>query len=428
MRKYLIVMLILVFVISICVGCSVKSAQSGIKKNELSIKETKSDMDEETSLDMSTEKNTEFCDVIINTEYIPVEYRQNALIVQRSDKIKLYGLLDNKGNIVLEPEYDSLTFTLMNGKDFIKATLATDLGILYLDGKEYIEMGKYEDIVSAGDIGWLALENGKQYLLDEEGKVTTELGDIYNFCIGNKYLFKSSSVSKMMEGQGAKSCKMNQLGGDIYDLNESILISAESMNIIYYDWLVDGNMFEVTMLEGNKGIPTLIDTNGNIIAKMGDDPNNYIVDVIMDKQKIIFRNSLIPNSGLFEFDLSSKSIIETVYPNETLWDAQIIVKKTGEFYQLYKYEQLLIDERFVTYSFNDGVIWLENIDSEWGIIDYDGNIIIPFGEIGLRDSFYQDGNLPFLRSSGMFGFYTINSGNYEFHNYVIAKGRLCKSN
>jgi AAA ATPase containing von Willebrand factor type A (vWA) domain len=93
-------------------------------------------------------------EVVVNTEYIPIAYRENALIVQRSEDIELYGLLDNQGNIVIEPEYDKLSFKFMNGKDYIKATLAGETGILDLEGRECIEMGKYDDIASAGDAGW----------------------------------------------------------------------------------------------------------------------------------------------------------------------------------------------------------------------------------------------------------------------------------
>lgn len=100
-------------------------------------------------------EDSDSTEVVINTEYIPVAYRQNALIVQRSEDIELYGLLDAQGNTVIEPEYDKLEFKFMNGKDYIKATLAGNMGILDLDGKECIEMGLYDDIASAGDAGWL---------------------------------------------------------------------------------------------------------------------------------------------------------------------------------------------------------------------------------------------------------------------------------
>lgn len=34
------------------------------------------------------------------------------------------------------------------------------------DGTEYIPLGEYDEIVSAGNIGWLAKKDGKQYLLE----------------------------------------------------------------------------------------------------------------------------------------------------------------------------------------------------------------------------------------------------------------------
>lgn len=100
-------------------------------------------------------------DVVIKTKYIPGDYRPNSLIVKRNEDVEMYGLVDNEGNVILEPEYDSLSFTYMNEENYIRAKQATDFRVLFLDGTQYIKMGKYEDIVSAGNIGWPALKKGK---------------------------------------------------------------------------------------------------------------------------------------------------------------------------------------------------------------------------------------------------------------------------
>lgn len=446
MRKYVAIIIVIIF--SVCSGCGTKDNKSTDRKNET---EMQQDMDvgENEELDIGTDtdktemqKNQPSMDenaegdteklgsnnIVINTEYIPIEYRQNALIVQRSQEIGLYGLVDNQGNTVLEPEYDALSFTRMNGNDFIKATLAEDTAILDLDGKQHIEMGRFENIVSAGDIGWLALRDGKQCLLDEKGNILKEFNGTYNLCFGNKYLFRSkfNSGEEMSDGWGGDSCNLNLSLGEIYDLDENLLLSSDEMDIGLFQWLVSGDVFGTEDMLGvviiGAGLK-LIDMEGKIIAEVGD-VNTNIIEPIINEQKIILRHSLEPTENLVEFNLLTSEITATEFSHEDSWNAQIIVKQSGDFYQFYKDGELLLDERFADYSFNDGVLWLENIDSEWGIVDYSGNIIIPFGEIDSRDSFFEGGNLPILTSKGMFGFYTQDNENYEFHNYVVAEGRL----
>lgn len=423
LKNHMVIILGLFFSASMCVGCgSSQNEQSGTVQGEVATHSMVSNKETETDLSIDTE---------INTEYLPIDYRKNALIVQRSEDIELYGLVDDKGNVVLEPEYDSLKFTSMNGENYIKATLARDSGILYLNGREYIEMGQYEEIVSAGDIGWLAFQGGKQYLLDEEGEVIKELKGMYSFCIGNQYLFDSNSRQEMRDGRGDETYEIKQLSGDIYDLDENLIISAELMNIYYYDWLVGGNMFAVDILDAvesgtEKGTPTLIDLKGNIVAVLGDDPNIHIVDVMMDEQKIVLKNTLEPYENLFEYNLSSGTITDTAFKSEAAWDAQIIAENEGSFWEFYKNGKPLLDERFADYSIDNGVLWLRNIDGEWGIVDYNGKMIIPFGEIDSGGSCYRGKELSVVVSNGMFGFYVESSGGYEFHNYVVAEGRICQ--
>lgn len=381
-------------------------------------------------------ENSDLTEVIINTDYIPIAYRQNALIVQRSEDIKLYGLLDNQGNIIIEPEYDWLDFKFMNGKDYIKATLAGETGILDLEGKECVEMGKYDDIVSAGNAGWLALkwenmgneyvgiDGGKQYLLDEKGNVIKEFSGTYEMCFGSKYLFRSKnlrldgddSYRTMGDSEGGETCELKVICGEIYDLNENLLLSSSDGISLHY--LLGGNMLAATIVGPEF---KLLDMQGNVILNISDENNFEIIEPMMDEQKLILKQDM-SDKNLLEFDLTLGAMTETEFHSENEWDAQIIEKKSGDFSQLFKEGELLFDERFAQCSFRDGVLWLKNIDGEWGIADYDGNIIIPFGAIVDEDSLSENGGK--LTSRGMFGFYKEQSGNFEFHNFTVPEGRL----
>lgn len=239
-------------------------------------------------------------EVVVNTEYIPIAYRENALIVQRSEDIEFYGLLDNQGNIVIEPEYDKLSFKFMNGKDYIKATLAGETGILDLEGRECIEMGKYDDIASAGDAGWLALnsengwenmgneyvgiDGGKQYLVDEKGNVIKEFSGTYEKCFGNKYLLRSKnlrldaddSYREMSGSEGGETCELKVICGEIYDLDENLLLSSEDG--IYLHYLLSGDMLAATIVGPEF---KLLDMEGNVISNISDE-NFVIIEPMMD--------------------------------------------------------------------------------------------------------------------------------------------------
>ncbi|MEY8392328.1 WG repeat-containing protein [Lachnospiraceae bacterium 45-W7] len=446
-----------VVALSLCAGCSTKENKPYDEKGETvtEIEQRSDDIaesettetytdempDKENGLNMDTEDDEQLGmeadsdSVVIRTRYIPVAYRKNALIVQRSEEVELYGLLDDQGNVLLEPEYERLTFVFMNGQEYIRASLGEDTGLLNLKGEECIEMGKYDDIATAGDIGWLAFkeadqsgnaedgytgrEGGEQFLLDENGDVLKAFRGIYDCCFGTGYLFRSKTgMGFMSDSQGGDTCELNLVAGDVYDLSENLLISSDEKDIIMFQWLVAGDKLGVTIL--GKGV-YLIDMNGNIISELGD-VNANIVEPIAEEQKIILVHSM-ESVNLFEFDLASNTVAETEFIHDSAWNAQIIVKESGDLYQIYKNEKPLFEERFVDYSFNDGVLWLENIDSEWGIVDYDGNVVIPFGETDSRDSLLEDDNLKFLTSEGMFGLCTQYGEDYEFCNFVIAKGR-----
>lgn len=385
---------------------------------------------ENSDLDLIAEDSNS-TEVVIHTEYIPIAYREDALIIQRSEDIELYGLLNNQGNIVIEPEYDKLSFKFMNGKDYIKATLAGETGILDLEGRECIEMGKYDDIASAGDAGWLALNSanapritgGKQYLVDEKGNVIKEFSGTYEQCFGNKYLFRSKNVRldaddsyrEMSGSEGGETCELKVICGEIYDLDENLLLS--SPDGIYLHYLLSGDMFAATIVGPEL---KLLDMEGNVISNISNE-NFVIIEAMMDEQKLILKQEL-SDKNLLEFDLASGTMTETEFHSGNEWDAQIIEEKSGDFSQLFKEGKLLFDERFAECSFRDGVIFLKNIDSEWGIADYDGNILIPFGGIVDGYSLSEDGGI--LTSRGLFGFYKEESGNFEFHNFKVPEGRL----
>lgn len=344
------------------------------------------------------------------------------MIVQRSEDIELYGVLDDTGATILEPEYDSLRFVFMNGQDYIAARLGDDFGILKPDGTEYIPLGEYDEIVSAGNIGWLAKKDGKQYLLGIDGEVTRALNGIYKCVAGNCYLYKSSES----EVNERMTSEMEISSGELYDLEENLVLSSDDIGVFRFTDVYDENVIEaVTDPEKGQVSYVILDASGKTIITYGLD-HSEIADkeADLEENKITIQNR--SNSSQYhEYNLTTGE--ETVIELETGTQRvhQILVKKSGDFYQLYtEDDQELIEGRYAEYEAEDSAMFLENIDAQWGLMDYSGNIIIPFGEITQEEfDFYFNGkqmhDIEEFSSEDLFGFYTEDQGLYTVYIFPV---------
>lgn len=380
-------------------------------------------------------------DFMISTEYIPEDYRNNALIVQRSEEIELYGVVNNKGEVILEPEYDRLWFKKMNDEYYIAAELGDDFGIFDINGKEYIPFGEYDKIVTAGDIGWLAQKGDRQVLLDEDGKMKKELNGTYHCVCGDNYLFESTSDTQV---NGVKVNANVQIGdaeniagdtpmtyfsGNIYDLDENLLFKGDDVGIEGFINAYAKDMIHVITKENSIAI---VDSNGKIVCNLSDeniggkvtvkeiDKDNKILIACFDKDGtyLYYQYNLVTGE---------KEPIEKPEGKFLDWDSQVVTKKAGDFYQFYNLEgEEIIEGRYADYDTEDDVIYLENIDSQWGIIDYSGKVIIPFGELEERDGdyFYQGKEVEDVLGTpgdGMHGFYIKNEELFEFYSFQVNK-------
>lgn len=421
-RKILLLVCCGVMVFS-CIGCGGNKTENAVNSNDnVDSSSGKEENNGDDNADNQNEsKQTDEIDktgnVIINTEYVPVSYRDNALIVQRSEDMELFGVLNNNGEIIVEPEYDELKFVEMDGEDYISVKLGDEFGIFNLDGSEYIEIGEYDEIVSAGDIGWLAKKDDKQYLLDTKGKVEKELNDVYKSVEGDCYLFKPYD-------------KNNGATGDLFDLNENLVINGDSigMNILMGVYSKDLIYASIQKEEGNTTV--ILDSKGNIRYDLFLD---QIVEVNPEKEILIAiaendRNSAYDEEYYeYAFASQTKTPIEIAIDDVCKWNYQVLRKKTGDFSQFYTFDdEEIIEGRFADYEREDRALFLENIDSEWGLIDYSGKILIPFGYVEESDGdlFYQNKemqNISDLSSDGVFGFYIENDDGYEVYIYDVMK-------
>lgn len=411
----------LVFILCLCAGCGQKESHTDQGSEEETEPVSDAEPEDTTQAEEKEIQNEDTGNITISTSYIPIAHKKDALIVQRSEDIELYGVLDDTGATILEPEYDSLRFVFMNDQDYIAARLGDAFGILKPDGTEYIPLGEYDEIVSAGNIGWLAKKDGKQYLLGTDGEVTRALNGIYKCVAGNCYLYKVSES----EANERMTSEMETSSGELYDLEENLVLSSDDIGVFRFTDVYDENVIDAVIKhEGGQQVSDVIlDASGKIIITYGLEALDVVSkDIDLEENMLTVQKR---GGEYHEYNLTTGE--ETVIELETGTERvhQILVKKSGDFYQLYtEDEQELIEGRYADYEKEDCAMFLENIDAQWGLIDYSGNIIIPFGEITQEElDFYFNGkqmhDIEEFSSEDLFGFYTEDQGLYIVHIFSV---------
>jgi hypothetical protein len=131
---------------------------------------------------------------------------------------------------------------------------------------------------------YVGIDGGKQYLVDEKGNVIKEFSGTYEKCFGNKYLLRSKnlrldaddSYREMSGSEGGETCELKVICGEIYDLDENLLLSSEDG--IYLHYLLSGDMLTATIVGPEF---KLLDMEGNVISNISDE-NFVIIEPMMD--------------------------------------------------------------------------------------------------------------------------------------------------
>lgn len=364
-------LLCIIIALLFLVGCSEKSNKSSDNKDN-TVAET---------------KNTS--NFTIETELMPIDYREGYLIVQKSEDVKLYGMIDRNGNVIIEPSYDKLLFTRMNNKLYVRADLEGKMGILNLNGKKCIDF-QYKNIVSAGDLGWLAEnENSSQLLLDGEGKFIKKLKDRYCMVVNNKYLRKSKSGNNLMDGV-VKGTLVKGDDGDFYDLDENLLVvnNMNTGNLLTYSTGYKDLFLAYKSINGI-GHFQLIDLQGNVYGNIGtgNDKINDIVDDNILSINISEYNSQISDKydclskgfepGTHYFSLEEMSFIDNYSPKQKI----VKVEKSGTYYRVMDNSgNDVLGELIKDYNDGNNFYVVENTDGQCAMINKSGDTIISFSK------------------------------------------------
>ena len=421
MKKMLVVSLFMIM--GLCSACSKESPST--EKEEVTDKEIQTEQLED---DKELEKDKEA--VHFSTEYIPFDYMEGYTIIKRSKETELFGLLDENGEIVLEPEYDDLDFTVMNEQQFVKANFEGEIGILDLKGDEKVKYNDYKDIVSAGNIGWLAEKtDGTQVLLDKDGKESRELNGKYTGVLDDKYLYDRTA-----DLFDAEKYDKALASTDIYDLEENLLWDynkqIENGKQLYaysgideqFLWFKYSPEEEYTYLEAGN-----INGENAVSIATGNDgvKDIFIEDNIIEINRSDFNNSNLGNNclaanledGNYYFDLLKKEFVD--YKPD-----KIIFEEVGNFYKAQNpAREIEIENKIqeVEEIGSDGYYLVEDIDSQVALIDKKGNILIPFGEdlrLDGADFYYKGEEASKYESETSFAIRILNDERqYEIYGF-----------
>ncbi|WP_306529889.1 hypothetical protein [[Ruminococcus] torques] len=420
MKKMLLISVIMI--IGLCSACGKKAPPTETHKPT-----DKKIQTEQLENNKKSEENNEI--VHFSTDYIPFDYMNGYTIIKKSKETKLFGLLDENGETILEPEYDKLDFTVMNDQQFIKADFEGKKGIFSLNGSEYIPC-KYADIVSAGDIGWLAEnDDGQQVLLNEKGNERQKLTGQYTGVLGNRYLY--SLTTELQDGEA--SDLMLDPSTTYYDLNENLLSDnkeREEKGMMLYSYTGIEDLFFVIIHDETENFSYLYlaDIKGKNAIKVatGNDfireiyAEDHIVGIEISSSASPKKQSCLSNGlteGIHYFDLEKKEFVD-YKPNK------VVFEEVGNFYKaINPAKETEIDNKIqeIEEIGSDDCYLIEDVDSQVALIDNKGNILIPFGnqlQLDGSDFYYNGKEGSKYCHDESFAFHILNDeGQYEIYGF-----------
>lgn len=422
MQRIKMLLMICTFAVILCVGCSDKMTEP---KDGSEVQNDKKDTSE-----FIEEEKTEENPLTLSTEYVPIAFRNQTLIVKRNEKTDLFGLLNKDGNTVLEPRYDELRYTEMGDTVYLRVKNGDGVGIFNIDGSEKIP-AEYEDIASAGEIGWLAIKSGKEYLLDQNGTIKKQFSNRYCQIVGDKYLLLPDKYI-----YNGNDKYLNVFSSTLYDYDSSIssyghleIYTLEEQKVAdekrFTDY-INNDTFLCSLHKDKKFYIQLVNVveNQKVILPHSEAAMPSKID--RNNNKVYYHSGLDAEGNFYVYDLDRKKAskyVELGHNEKYYQNLEIKVIKSGDFYH---FEDLsgkkISEERYADYHTKDNCLLIENIDNKWGVMDMAGNMVIPFGEIEYKNKItYLGEEIEGISNDDNYCFYIHKEKSYEFYSFSLSK-------
>lgn len=352
-------------------------------------------------------QNTKY--ITFSTNYEIIECYMGYFIATTNDG-RLYGVLDSKGNTVIDFIYDSLTFgsnETNRRENVIYASTEDGKGIIDFKGNiiipmEYDEIQQYEKFCDYT----FASKSNNIYLLSKNHESTiidiTAPGGLRGFrALGNNYFVVVTGVVDRV----------------IYNLKAEKIHSFENKPVLYDRVSEKYVCFSEFYLENNKeySITTIFDNDYNLCCKINE---------------IYLRGDLISyvseETGIIELENGEKALIEYATGNITkdfdpniINDKTISVKSKSDTYRVYDSNgNDLFNERFYNAKeFNNEYVLLENLDGQEALINMYGEVMYDFGTISENTIFEYVKEEEFFNKD-MYCAIVNNGNNYTVYAYI----------
>lgn len=361
------------------------------------------------------------------TEYAIENAKDNYFVVSKFDGA-LYGLLDSYGNEVIPLEYDEIIFPESKMAQSVIVKAEGKMGIIDYKGNDVLPL-EYSNISNYGDASkfYLVEKDGKQSIVQLDGKIYKKLSGRYGCLIGDSILSTSLSAAE---------------GGivtDAYSLDEQLLFAEKAPSEQRSTGIFESARYtgakgyiEINRNNGDTYSIDLMDAQGNIVLSFeGAGINNpgyhtQINDLGTDNLfRIMYfqeRLSISENEQYKLINLSKREIGEKCYDSiyqcgesvlaiskdagqvvsidiyslegqlentinlnsesVTTGDG-LIAAKYGGTYKIYDYTgREISDERYLSIDPEKGFLVIQNLNGEYGLMAPDGTMCIDFGNIG----------------------------------------------
>lgn len=362
-------------------------------------------------------------------EYSGKKEKYGYCIVKEFDKEK-YGLIDPNGKMVLAAEYDDMYFLSIKKAKAVAVQSGNQWGVYDFEGNEVLPV-EYEKIqceigdanLNSGDVKgdyYLATKGEKKEIVSFNGKIIKTFD--------NKFPNESSSIVEgndflIMHKENSDSIAV----WEIYNLEGTQIAD----NVASFDLLTESECLisVIKDINGEKsGIYEVINGEGEILfstQNMKDSNGNQLFAESLQSDRWIklytSNNGESENKKYYLYDMQTGQRIETAYDSVYAFDQDkicavtagmidiynetgnlektiqggtdnwigcdasspyLVLPRTDNMYNICTSDGTLINnENYQFYWYVDGVLILQNQEGQYGIMDHEGILRVPFGDI-----------------------------------------------
>lgn len=435
MKKWTALLLALVICLSLC-ACRGKNQTADTAQTTESMSEVTDCVEEEIE---SIEDNSGQSFNILSTEYNISCFRNNYCVVD--DGGNLFGVIDPKGNLVIDFEYDGLEFLGFGKGNLLLANKEGYAGLIAENGKVVIPL-EYDDVYAYDD-NCVFAKIGKQIdIYDFNGEKLSTLESVFEFnsVFDGVYSYRpidattnTAATTKYINSRGETLVVVNSIDSSAYynPKTDSYYISGDEgcyspLMEISKDGKLTGNNYDLHLLYENENTTEYyyrfygFDIDGNILVDDMRDSYGYkLFDIntmmpVEGNEKVAYRtySNFIEESKNGEYKLYDNggnelaSMTHTysgekymvcggVFATKEIRDANGSYINVVKVYDL-KGEQIL-EDRYFDGAVVNGILCLLNKDNEVCLVSGNGDVLADYGIFDIRG---MDGDDPYLVYQG----------------------------